>query len=226
MFKYLCAGLCLFFASFAFAGERLITVSGSGSIGAVPDVAHVNLGVVSEHASLSAAMLANKKASANVFNDLKKKNVDEKDVCTKSFTVLPNYKYVKDQEPELIGYVVRNEVKVTIWDVNKVGEILDALTKEGHANLVTGVVFDVLNKSKYLDVAREMAVADALRKAKLLATAAGAKLGKVQTILEHEDYSHPYEARAMMDASASAHVATKGEQQYKVTVELVIALVD
>jgi len=236
MMKYLLVGIfSLFTVTTAIGGDtftplegqRTITVTGEGKATATPDVVYINLATVSDGETVGKAMAKSKVASTNIFAALKKNKVADKDICTKGFTLSPKLKYVKDEEPKVVGYTVSNEITVTVHEVAKAGDLLDALTAEGHANGVSGVTFDVLDKTKVSDAAREKAVADALRKAKLLAKASGCKLGEVLSISEGNVYTpRPYAIRA---ASIQAdrmgdHVHTKGEQQFHVTVNLVIDL--
>lgn len=230
MKKCLYALLLSLFALPAFGqddAKRTITVSGTGKVSATPDVAYIRLGVVTDDLKVSAALSANKKAMSNVFDALKKKNVADKDVCTTNFRVDPKFAYPQNAEPKLVGFTVSNEVTVTVRDLDKVSDLLDSLTGDGAANRVTGVSFDVLDKTALLDKAREDAVNDALRKANLLTKTAGASLGSVITITEQEYHNPRLEyAPAMRAADAGSTPVAKGERQFTVNVNLVIGLKD
>lgn len=203
--------------------RRTITVNGEGSVAVVPDVAFLNLAVVTEAETVSKAMTSNKVAMNAVFSVLTKAEVLEKDICTHGFNVSPKYKYVKDDEPKLVGYVVKNEVKVTVKNIDKTGTLLDSVAVDEKANFVSGVTFDVLDKTKVLNEARKGAVEDALKRANLLATASGVKLGKVVTIQEHGTSSSNYTSVSRM---SDATPLAKGEQSFRSSVTLVITLVD
>lgn len=219
------AGLFSTMAFAAYGADRTITVSGEGSASVSPDVVYLYLAVVTESDTVSKAMTSNKKAMNDVFAVLNKNGIADKDICTHSFSVSPKYKYVKDEDPKLVGHVVKNELKVTVRNLDKVGGLLDTLTADGRANVVLGIVFDVLDKTKVTDQAREAAVADALRRANLIAKASGVKLGKVHTINEGNVYSPRYnEASALRSADVTP--VAKGEQTFRVNVNLVILLAD
>lgn len=207
--------------------KQTITVSGTGSVSATPDVAYIRVGVVTEDTKVSKATTANKLSMTKVFGILKEKGVEDKDVCTTNYRLDPKYTYPQNGgEPKFVGYTVSNDVLVTVRKLDAVGDLLDALTVDGAANRVLGVSFDVLDKSTLLDKARENAVADALRKANLLTKAAGTALGPVVTITEHEDRNtSAYVLGNTRDASESAAVPiAKGERQYRAHVTLVISL--
>jgi uncharacterized protein YggE len=229
MLKYVLAGLISLFATSAFAGDRTITVSGEGAASAVPDVVYVHLGVVSEGTTVGKAMVKNRTAMSKVLAVLKEKGIPDKDYSTTNFNVSPKYSYQANQEPKLVGHQVTNDLKVTVRKLDSVGELLDALTADDRANVVSNITFDVCDKSKVTDEAREAAVADALRKAKLLAKCSGVKLGSVQTIVE-TSYNHPspraYAFAADKGEGRASTQISKGEQQFRVSVNLVISLED
>ncbi len=226
MLKYLLAGVfSLFLVGSAFCEEkaRTITVNGEGTSSATPDVLYINLAVVTERDSVSKAMSDNKEAMNKVFKTLKDAKIAEKDFCTNNFHVYPRHKYNND-EVKLVGYGVSNEVTVTVRDLDKGGDLLDALTKDGHANRINGISFDVLDKEKVLGEARDAAVANALKKANALAKVAGVKVDKVLTISEGSAYS-PRAYSSMSRESARTPLA-KGEQQFKASVNITLSLKD
>ena len=90
----------------------------------------------------------------------------------------------KDGRPATIsGYRVVNQVRLTVREVKRLGEMLDAAITLG-ANQVNGINFDVSNAETLKDEARKQAMVNAKRRAELYATAAGAQLGSVLTISE------------------------------------------
>ena len=71
-------------------------------------------------------------------------------------------------------------------NLDKLGEVLDRLVGLG-ANEMAGLSFDVSQGEKLKDDARKEAVANAQRRAKLYADAAGVELGEVLRIDEGGD---------------------------------------
>jgi hypothetical protein len=76
---------------------------------------------------------------------------------------------------------VDNSVYVTVRDIEKLGDLLDATLTAG-ANSVNSVQFDVEDKTAAIKEARDAAVKDAEAQAKELAAAAGVSLGSLQRI--------------------------------------------
>ena len=74
-----------------------------------------------------------------------------------------------------------NTVDVTMRDITKTGNILDASIAAG-ANNIYGISFDVQDREAATSSGRDQAMADAQTQAEQLAKAAGATLGAVQSI--------------------------------------------
>jgi uncharacterized protein len=156
-----------------------INVSGEGQVTITPDVAYINIGVHTEGADVSEAMASNTQQAQKVSDALVALGVDKKDIQTTAFNVYPQQQYGPNGEMLDIKYVVDNSVYVTVRDLTKMGDILNAVVKSG-ANNINGIQFDVADRSAALSDARKKAVDDAHAQATELAIAAGTKLGKLQ----------------------------------------------
>ena len=88
------------------------------------------------------------------------------------------------------GYRVSNQVSVLVRDLKALGGLLDKLVSLG-ANQVNGLSFEVSKAETLKDDARKEAVANARRRAELLAAAAGAEVGDVVTISEEASFGGP-----------------------------------
>jgi hypothetical protein len=100
------------------------------------------------------------------------------------FGIDPRYSNFKDGQPQrILGYRVTNALRITVRDVGRVGEILDGVVTLG-ANQAGSIQFEVSKAEALKDEARRQAMANALRRAKLYAEAAGAKVGPVISIAE------------------------------------------
>ncbi|MBC7830677.1 MAG: SIMPL domain-containing protein [Hyphomicrobium sp.] len=164
--------------------RRSITVSASGTVSVEPDQARITSGVTADGASAREALTNNTAAMQKVIAGLKESGTDPKDIQTASFRVEPRYtRPIEGQAPKIDGYSVTNEVQVLVRDLDKLGDILDRLVTAG-ANQTAGLNFEVSKAETLLDEARQQAVANALRRAKLYAAAAGAEVGEVLTIVE------------------------------------------
>ena len=198
-----------------------ITVVGTGKVSAMPDMAEINVGVVTQAKSASGALDANSQAMQDLFASLKEQGIAEKDMQTSQFSVSPMYRGDNQgrRSPEIVGYEVRNQVHVKVRKVSTLGAILDELVGQG-ANQVHGISFTLADPSETLDRARREAMADALRKAKLYAEAADLRLGPARLIQEQQQFI-PQPMMFGMARGAMAEQAVpvaSGEQEYQATV--------
>jgi uncharacterized protein YggE len=204
---------------------RTVSVSATGSVSAEPDIAHILTGVISEAETAREAVSRNTSLMKKVVDGLKAAGIPAKDIQTTSFNVEPRYEHPKDgRPPTIIGYRVLNQVHIVARDLAKLGEVLDQAVTLG-ANQLGSIHFEVSKAETLQDEAREQAMANALRRAKLYATAAGAELGQVLTIAEevHAGLPRPMPmARATM--AAEAVPIERGSQTLEVKVHVTWAL--
>ena len=181
--------LALIVPGSALAGDlkrvHLLTLQGHGEVKAKPDMALVEMGTLSQAASAKAALAANTAKVNAIFAMLKANGIDDKDVQTSNFSVGPRYDNgsIPGHPPKIVGYEVTNSVIVTVHKLADLGGILDQAVELG-SNQINNIAFGVNDPQPLQDEARKSAVADALRRAKMLAEAADTKLGAVASITE------------------------------------------
>jgi uncharacterized protein YggE len=202
--------------------HRLITVSASGYADAEPDRATVSAGVAAEAETAAAALSANTELMQKVIAGLKESGIDAKDIQTRNFNVEPRYTNPRDGTPTIDGYRVSNQVTLVVRDLKALGGLLDKLVSLG-ANQVNGLAFEVSKAETLKDEARKEAVANARRRAELLAAAAGADLGEVVTITEEMSYGGP-RPMAMRAARADAVPIEAGTETLEARVTVTWAL--
>jgi uncharacterized protein YggE len=203
-----------------------LTVTGTAEVQARPDTAAINVGVVTEAESAAAALDQNNERMKKLFDNLQKRGIDEKDMQTANFNVSPKYqRHAEGREaPKIVGYTVTNQVRVKVRRLSSLGRVLDELVQEG-ANRVHGISFSVEDEANLMDEARKKAMADARRKAELLAGAAkSAKLGPPVQISE-QPTSRPMPATRFRVAEAAQDVPVEpGEVTHSATVQVTYLL--
>lgn len=205
--------------------QRTLTVTGTGMITLTPDIAYIYIGVHTEDAGAATAVKANNTKTQAVMNAIKAFGVENKDIQTTNFSVYPNQKYDNQGNPTELVYAVDNTVYVTMRDLTKIGNLLDAAAQAG-ANSINGITFDVEKKDDALDQARTLAVESAKRQAEQLTTAAGVTLGDVQTINFYNSIptSFDYGKGGGGVAIAESVPVSAGQLQIIVTVTIVYEL--
>jgi len=166
---------------FGQAQPRTINVTGNAQVILAPDIAYISIGVHSEAKSAREAVASNNTQTQAVTDAIKGQGVDAKDIQTTNFSVYQQEKFAPTGEDLGSFFMTDNTVYVTMRDITKIGDILDASISAG-ANSIYGITFDVQNKETALATGRDEAMADAKAQADELAKAAGAKLGAVQSI--------------------------------------------
>jgi uncharacterized protein YggE len=204
-----------------------ITVVGQGEAFGQPDQAQVQVGVETFAPEVSQATSENEATIQSIMEALAAQGIEEKDIQTTNYNLWAEQIY-GDQGPEgIAGYRVNNQVNVTIRDINKVGEVLTAVTEAG-ANNIFGVYFSVADPAALEDEARAAAVADARERASSLAELGGVELGDVQVISEVIGQAVPMSMGlggggfAMEQAAATS--ISPGQLSYNVQVQVTFAI--
>ncbi len=161
--------------------SHTITVSATGSVALVPDVARVSVGVTVTKPKVKAARDAAGKAMSEIIAAVKALGIDERDIKTTSIDLSPQYG--NSSTPRIIGYRMSQQLQVTVRDLDKAGDVVDTATAKG-ATEVNGLWFEVSDPAKAMDEARAAAIAKARTSARAMASAAGVALGAVVSISE------------------------------------------
>jgi uncharacterized protein len=204
--------------------ERTVTVSAAGQVSAEPDIARISTGVVTEAATAREALTRNSDAMAKLIAGLKDNGIDAKDIQTSSFSIDPRYNNpLEGQTAVITGYRVANQVEVTARDLERLGEVMDSLVVLG-ANQMNGLTFEVSKAETLKDDARKEAIANALRRAKLYAAAAGVEVGEVIAIAEDAAQFQPVAVRMDRAMKSEAVPIERGSQTLEARVTVTWAL--
>jgi len=191
--------------------ERSVSVSASGTVTAEPDIAQVSAGVTTEGDTAKDAIARNNAVMAKLIEGLKAGGIGARDIQTTTLHVEPRYSQPKDGRPGTIsGYRVVNQVRLTVREVKRLGDLLDQAIALG-ANQINSIGFDIANAETLKDEARKQAMVNAKRRAELYAAAAGVQLGEVLRISEsvEEAASRPFAQGRAMAASVPIEAGTR-----------------
>ena len=209
---------------------RTIVMTGEGEVKAMPGEAVVTGGAVTQANTASEAVAANSEIMSRVFDALAKLGVPKKEIATGGFSLEPQYPPYDSKNPQphiITGYEVSNSISVTLDDVARAGEVLDALIDAG-ANVSAGVSFDIKNPHPLMNQARALAGQDALERAQIYAKSVGATLGPVRSIREGEmpgvSSSAGMVENVVVTAERKATPIAAGEQSVTATVTVTWAV--
>jgi len=211
---------CLALAeSTSVADGATITVTGSASVTLKADYARISVGVSTSAKTVDEATQQNSATIFAVIDALQNAGVMEEDIATSNYSVHAEYDYSSFGGQKLTGYNVTNQLTVIIRDMEHIGATLDKATAAG-ANNIYNIEFLSTQADAAQDEATAYAVQDAMRRAKLLADAAGFQLGGIVSISDSStgwvvstrSYASKFTADAVSnsilpdDASVSASV--------------------
>ena len=206
------------------SGTRLDVVA-NGEVTRVPDIVHINAGVVTQAASATEAIRQNAARMEAVRAALRRAGIADRDIQTSSINLNPNYRYAENQPPALVGYQATNQVNVKFRDIANSGRILDALVAEG-ANQISGPMLAIDRPEAALDEARTQALANARARAELYARALNMQVARVLAVSEMGTMYPPPRPMAVrnMAAQDAATEIAPGEQTLSVSLTVTFEL--
>jgi uncharacterized protein len=207
------------------AGTRL-DINATGEVTRVPDVAIISAGVVSRAATASAALQDTANRMERVLAALKRAGIADRDIQTSNVSLNPEYRYVQDQAPQLVGYTASNNVTIRFRDIRNSGKILDALVSQG-ANQINGPSLTIDKPEAALDEARAKAIAVGRARADLYARGLGMRVVRVVAVNEsggNYPVPPPMPMYARAERSDAATQIQAGEQKLQVNLVMTFEL--
>jgi uncharacterized protein YggE len=191
---------------------KTITVSGDGSVTAVPDRATFSFTIDTRAKTASAALTQNSADATAVIAALKNAGVTAANIQTSQVSLNPQ---TSQDGTTIIGYAASNSVTVRTA-IASAGKIVDAAVGAG-ANGVSGPSLDVSDQTSLYRDALHKAVDNAKLKAQALADATGLSLGAVLTVTEGGSAT-PFPISDKMSAAGAPIEAGTQEIQATVTI--------
>lgn len=182
----------------------VITVTGSGSVTAVPDIVKLVFSVETNGATVQEAQTQNSEKTNAVLDTLKSLGISDDDIKTSGFQLYPQYNYDENDSSEITGYNVTTEMTVSNQPVDNAGTILSGCFSAG-VNNVSSIEYSCSNYDELYHESLQKAVADAKAKAETLAQAEGLTLGSVSSITEgYQDTTYAAKNRYSSSTYVSA----------------------
>ena len=185
--------------------DAVIRVSGSACVSLPADHATLQIGVNTRSASVAEAQQENARLIQAVIAAIQQAGIGEKDVNTSQFNVFSSYDVSYDaqgRESRRNDYQVENMLAVTVRDLERVGQVLDAAMAAG-ANTTYGIQFSSTQENEAYQKALARAYQDAENKARLLSEAAGKELGGL-ILIDASQGGSSYGLRNVYSAKADA----------------------
>jgi uncharacterized protein len=199
-----------------------IQASGSATRDVRPDMAQLNIGVVTQAATAAAAADQNAATTDAVIKALQGVLATTGTIETLYYSISPRYVSSGGQQT-VAGYVVTNTLKVTTTDVNRVGRLIDAGNGAG-ANSVSGPFYGLQNPEPEVQQALAAASRQALAHAAAIATGLGTRAGAVISAQEGSTVRPFLDSSAGATTTAATPIQT-GTVSVSATVTVTVALV-
>jgi len=154
-------------------------VSADAEVQVAPDRAHLTVAVETRGRTSQQAGAENARIQTAVLDALRRQGIESAQLQTRAVQVTPEYQYPREGgRPTVTGYVARNEVAVEVRDLTRIGGLIDAALAQGATN-VAGPHFSLSNPDSSRREALDLAVRKAMADARVMATAAGVRVGRV-----------------------------------------------
>lgn len=204
-----------------------LSLSATGEVHIVPDMATVQSGVISEGRTASEALNVNSQRMNGVFAALTRAGIDRRDIQTSNLQINPVWSnYSSNEDRRITGYQATNTVTARVDELDSLGATIDALVTAG-ANNIQGVTFGVEDDSEARRQARLNAVAELRETANLYAGALGIELGGLIEFSESGGYRpQPVANFARMESMDAATPVAAGQLTVSVTINGVYAIED
>lgn len=209
---------------------QTISVIGNGLVSTEPDLATVQMSIVSRAKELDAAQAGAAKVTASVLSLTDKLDIDRNKVDTTGATVRPDYRWNRDkEEQELKGYIAERQMGVKVDDLDKLGRLVEGAVAAG-VNQVSAPQLDSSRRESMHREALALAAKDARANAEVLAETLGAQLGDPISVSDRSapprpPVPQPRMATMAMESDAPA-TYNAGDLTFSASVTVVFELVN
>jgi uncharacterized protein YggE len=145
---------------------KKMVLNGRGQVTVTPDLAILRIGVQTTAANVADAQSENARISQNILNSLRQLGIT--DIKTHQYQIEKIYDYESGSRIDR-GYSVRNIFEIRTSNMELVGTAIDNAVYQG-ANVVDNISFEVADPEMYYQQALNLAVKNALQKAKSIAS--------------------------------------------------------
>lgn len=197
-----------------------------------PDIANLSAGVTTVAPTAVEAMRQNARQMNQVIDRIESLGIDEDDIQTSGINLNPDYQYNQSTGQQVFrGYRVMNRVNVKVRDIQRTGEVLDALVAVG-ATDIGGIGWSVDDPSDAIEQARQTAWSTGRDRAMEYARLAGYSNIRLLEVSENvmADRPMPYQGDIVVTASrASVEESTPvrpGQANVSATINFTYELVN
>jgi uncharacterized protein YggE len=203
--------------------SRTITVSGSGSAEAVPDLLTLSIGVECRRDDVGAAYADAGRIGSGLAAVLRQHGVDDPDITTSGLNVRADVVWKEGHGQTVTGYVASSMLAVRLRNIAGSSEVIAAAVAAGGNDVrLNGLQLGFADPAAVTARAREAAWLDALTTARQYAALAGAELGAVVSVTQQQHAGAPVPLAKMQRAMAAEAIGIEaGESSVSAAVSVV-----
>lgn len=210
--------------------QRSIEVTGRSELRVAPDMASLQLDVLTENTDASIARRQADAITAEALKVLRTAGLADADIDTTGLQITPQYRWLKEErQQELTGYRVARNIQVRLLDLDSLGELIATLSDTG-INRMNAPRLGLQDEEQVYRQVLAAAAANARERAEVIAVSLGEELGATLSASTQREYNNrPMLAeRAMMAADAapasSGESYSAGYLSYSVTIQATFSL--
>lgn len=202
---------------------NILKVMGEGIVNLKPDIAQVVIGVITENVKLKESQNENTRIVNGIISSLTNMGIKSSDMQTTNYTVRIKNDYVDGKEI-FRGYEVSNYLKISVTDIDSVGEVIDVSVDKG-ANFIDKINFVISDTTKYYNQALKLAIEDAQNKAIIMSSKLKAKVNILPLkIVEKTHISNEFSPSLALKTSNSTPIEA-GETSIQAIIEAVFVYI-
>ena len=207
---------------------RSISVTGTGSAEAVPDLLTLSIGVECRRETVAEAYGDAGTRTAAITSELRQHGVDSADMSTSGLNVRAEVNWQEGRGQIVTGYLASNMLTVRIRELSGSSQILASAVAAGGDDVrLDGLNLGFADSDAVEARAREAAWQDARTTAAHYAALAGTGLGRILSLTQRTGFQPPVPVAKMQRAVATDSLTVEaGESSVTATVDVVWELLD
>jgi uncharacterized protein YggE len=207
---------------------RSVSVTGTGSAEAVPDLLTLSIGVECRRETVAEAYGDAGTRSAAITSALRQHGVDSTDMSTSGLNVRAEVNWQEGHGQTVTGYLASSMLTIRIRTLSASSEILAAAVAAGGDDVrLNGLTLGFADPTAVEAQAREAAWQDARTTAEHYAALSGAGLGRVLSLTQHAGAQPPVPVAKMQRVVAAGSLTVEaGESGVTAMVGVVWELLD
>ena len=202
-------------------------VNGEATVAVEPDIAELDIGVLSQAQTSEAAADQNAAKSKELVAQLERL-ATAGDIKSISLSINPNYRYAKDGGAAAItGFTASNTVRLTVRDLSQLRKAIESATQAG-ASSINRLTFDLKDERAARARALAQAASQARASAEALAGSLNLRVGKLMRIEEVQPVvispAREIEVSALKEPLSDQAAISPGTIQIHASVHLIYAV--